>query len=522
MIRSMMGARIGALALALTGTLPAAAAPVTVAEGALRGAARDGVEFFGAVPFAAPPVGPLRWQAPRAPLPWNGVRAATETSPVCIQPRAGAEDGVGTARMSEDCLYLNVWRPAAVPAGGRLPVMVWIHGGAFRGGGGALPLYDGAGLARRGAIVVTINYRLGPLGTFSLPALRAEAAGAPTGNFGLLDQIAALRWVRGNIGAFGGDPGNVTVFGESAGGASILYLAASPLAQGLFRRAIVQSGALDLDEPDVAAADAIGIAMARRVLGDTAAVQAGDAADPIANEAANTAATLARLRALPAERLLAMPAQRSDTMPFVDGRIVAGRMRDAFEAGRARHVDLLIGRNGDEAGFFPAPFHARMPALCGVDWPRMRALADPQGRWDDAWVARRLAGDLFAGIGTRAIAGAASAAGANVYQYLFDYVLPARRRPGEGAVHTADLPYVFGTLPAGSSLDAIDTARRIGDLWVSFAKTGVPVAAGLPSWPRHDGRGLLMRIDADGFSVGTDPAEARLRALDRPRTWHVN
>ena len=504
---------LGMCAIALMGALTAtqrseaAGIAVGVTEGTLVGQQAGDVDVFGSVPFAAPPVGELRWRAPQPAASWHGRRDATVRAPICMQPRgASAEAGVNDATMSEDCLYLNIWRPATRPAA-RLPVMVWIHGGAFRGGGGALPLYDGTALARRGVIVVTINYRLGAFGTFSHPALRAEAPGAATGNFGLLDQMAALRWVRDNIDAFGGDADNVTVFGESAGGASILYLLGSPLAKGLFRRAIVQSGALDLDEPDTVAADAIGAAMARHVLG----AAPGD-----------DRATLDRLRTMPPERVLDMPERRSDTMPFIDGQVIPRRMRDAFLHGTFQRVDLLIGRNSDEAGFFPQGFYQHLPLRFGDDWAGARNLIDPQGRHDDMWAARLLAGDLFAGTGTRGIAAAAAGHGASVYQYLFDYVPAGRRAHGSGAVHTADLPYVFDTLPAGSDREQSVIARRIGDLWVGFAKTGVPVADGVPTWPRYDKRRLLMRVGADGFTVGSDPAEARLRVLDRPREWHVN
>lgn len=506
-------AKAVALAIAMTGALMATqrseAADVTVGvtEGMLAGRQADDVDFFGSIPFAAPPVGPLRWRAPQPAAPWEGRRDATVRAPICMQPRGpGAEEGVNGATMREDCLYLNLWRPTTRPAA-RLPVMVWIHGGAFRGGGGALPLYDGTFLARRGVIIVTINYRLGAFGTFSHPALRAESPGAATGNFGLLDQIAALRWVHDNIGAFGGDRHNVTVFGESAGGASILYLLGSPLAKGLFRRAIVQSGALDLDEPDMAAADAIGAAMARRVDDSTP----GD-----------DRSVLQRLRTMAPERVLDMPARRSDTMPFIDGQVIPRRMRAAFAQGAFQRVDLLIGRNSDEAGFFPQGFYQSTPMRFGDAWPDARKLIDPQGRHEEMWAARLLAGDLFAGIGTRGIARAAAEHGASVYQYLFDYVPANRRAQDTGAVHTADLPYVFGTLPAGSDPEQTDVARRIGDLWVGFAKTGIPAASDVPAWPRYDGRGLLMRIGADGFRVGGDPAEARLRVLDRARGWHVN
>jgi para-nitrobenzyl esterase len=416
------------------------------------------------------------------------------------------EADVAEAEMSEDCLYLNIWRPAFGDTS-RAPVMVWIHGGAFRGGGGALPLYDGASLARRGVIVVTINYRLGPLGTFSLPALRDEAAGEPSGNFGLMDQIGALRWVRANIAAFGGDPTNVTVFGESAGGASVLYLTASPMASGLFQRAIVQSGALDLNEPNQDAADTIGLTMTRRVVGERAS---GGAAD------------LARLRALPAEKLLQMPGQRLDTMPFIDGRVVSRPMLESYALGLHSKMDMLIGRNSDEAGFFPTSFYERLPSLLGSEWPAALELVDPSNQHGEAWAARQLAGDIFVGLGTRRVAGAVSKSGGTVYQYLFDNVPAQNRARGEGAIHTAELPFVFGTLPEGDKPREAEVSRRMGDLWTSFAKTGVPSAPGVPTWPHYDAQRQLLIIGDDRFEAGKDPTEERLDLLDKPRAWHIN
>ena len=504
--RGCMAAAIAAFT-ALCAARSQAAPQVLVSEGVLKGQQVKDVQFFGRIPFAAPPTGALRWRAPRPAIAWQGTRSAAQTSPLCVQPKSGnVEAGVAEAEMSEDCLYLNIWRQAA-SGEARLPVMVWIHGGAFRGGGGALPLYDGTRLARRGVIVVTINYRLGPLGTFSLPGLRDEAAGEPGGNFGLLDQIAALHWVRANIAAFGGDPGNVTVFGESAGGASTLYLAASPMANGLFKRAIVQSGALDLSEPSQAEADAIGLAMTRRVAGE---------------KASGSVADLARLRALPAEHLMQMPGQRTDTMPFIDGRVVTRPMQESYARGTYSKIDLLIGRNSDEAGFFPPPFYQRLPSLFGSEWPAVRKLVDPSGQRGETWAARQLAGDLFAGTGTRAVASAVSAGGGTVYQYFFDHVPPESRASGGGAIHTADLPFVFGTLPAGSSTWAAEVSRRMSDLWTSFAKNGVPSAQGVPAWPRYDAQRRLLIIGDDEFTVGKDPAEERLILLDRPRMWHIN
>lgn len=501
--RAVLLPAVAALIWAISPARAAEPAVVTVRQGQLAGQSDGAVAAFLGIPFAAPPVDKLRWTAPQPPAPWHGVRSAATPGPICVQRQQGrVEAGIAGAPMSEDCLYLNVWRP--LRAASKLPVMVWIHGGAFRGGSGALPLYKGSNLARRGVIVVTINYRLGALGTFSQPALRQEAGAQPAGNYGLLDQIAALRWVKDNIEAFGGDADRVTVFGESAGGASVLYLAASPLATGLFGRAIVQSGGLDLDENDQAHADAIGDAMAARVLGD----RSGD-----------PASRLARLRALPAAMLLAMPEAASDTMPFVDGQIVPQRMRASAESGKLSRLDLLIGRNSDEAGFFPETFWTRLPKLLAADWPAARALVDPVAARTDNAAARQLAGDIFAGVNTAAIA---RAHGGGVHAYYFDVVPESQRNSTPGAVHTADLPYVFENLPAGSGIAATRLSGQMASLWVQFAKTGHPAAAGVPDWPPFQADEQLLIIRNQGFSIGKDPAKARLDWLDQARPWHVN
>ncbi len=298
---------------------------VQVAQGRLVGRQSDGIESFKGVPFAAPPVQALRWRPPQAPASWSGERDAGDVGAICIQAPANGDPGVGPGTPSEDCLTLNVWRPAG--QGEPLPVMVWIHGGGYNNGSGTPPLYDGTNLARRGMVVVTINYRLGRLGFFDHPALAFErAAGEPAGNYGVMDQIAALQWVRDNIAVFGGDPDQVTIFGESAGGAAVMQLMVAPTARGLFRRAVVQSG-LGRQRSALLADDRPGRPSAQ-TLGTIFARSAG-----LPN------ATADDLRRLPAERLLTpMPAFYSDNL-VVDGQVLSEDVVEAFAAGRQARRD---------------------------------------------------------------------------------------------------------------------------------------------------------------------------------------
>src|SRR6478672_3743919 len=325
------------LAAALMMTPDGKAAPdprALVDQGVLVGRVGEGVSSFKGVPYARPPVGTLRWRAPQPAEGWDGERDAGEVGAICIQPPANGDTGVGPLPMSEDCLTLNVWAPAerAQP----LPVMVWIHGGGFNNGSGTAALYDGTRLAKRGVVVATINYRLGRLGFFDHPALAAERGqGEPGGNYGMMDIVAALEWVRDNAAAFGGDPGNVTVFGESAGGAAVTRLMISPAARGLFHKAVVQSGlgrdsGVPLDRPSAIGGPSLqdrGVAFARTV----------------------GARTADELRAIPAEALL-KPAPNfygGDNL-VIDGQLVTEDVEAAFAAGREAPVPLIIGTNSAE------------------------------------------------------------------------------------------------------------------------------------------------------------------------------
>ena len=355
-----------ALLLALCLPLPAqgtaaAAALVTIDAGAVQGVAPSPdspVRVYRGIPFARPPVGPLRWQPPQPVQPWQGIRDCTEFGPSCPQPPARIVPEIQGAK-SEDCLYLNVWT-AASPGDNR-PVLVWIHGGGFSIGSGAQRFYDGTHFAENGAVLVTINYRLGPFGFLAHPALSAESPQNASGNFGLLDQIAALTWVRHNIAAFGGDPDRVTIFGESAGGMSVGFLLASPLASGLFHRAILQSGVPGAGSPlrDTTgpnpSAEATGIAVAREL--------------GIPDPASDSPQTAARLRDVPAETLLETTNPRVGLFgkgrrlwPVVDGHVLPRPPDHLFARGVYNHVPVLLGSNADEGTLFLRQLPIQRPA----------------------------------------------------------------------------------------------------------------------------------------------------------------
>ncbi|MCY0389537.1 carboxylesterase family protein [Robbsia sp. Bb-Pol-6] len=468
---------------------------VSTQNGQLQGERDGALTVFRGIPYAAPPVDALRWRAPVPPSSWNGVRAATAFGPSCLQksPRRTQADNPAEGTQGEDCLTLNVWAPANAGATEPLPVMVWLHGGSFRFGAGSLPVHDGGELAKRGAVIVTINYRLGLFGTFAHPALREK--GEPGGNYGLLDAIAALRWVRDNIAAFGGDPRAVTLFGESAGGVSVGYLMASPLAQGLFQRAIIQSGGLSLPEYARAEAEAI-------------ALKTSDALGATTAEA---------LRALPAEAIRDAATDAADTMPFIDGAIVREKGRAAFAAGRIQHVPLLVGYNDAEAGFFGPAYWQSLPRQVGEDaWGALRHHCFGYGATSEDAAAEQVASELFAGVNTRAFARGASAA-APVYAYRFAWVPPEQRAAARGAIHTAEIPYVFGHVPRrpGAEDRSHALSSTLADRWVAFARTGVPTTNPV-DWPRFEAgsRESLLLIGPDTEKVGPNPAAGLLDTLD--------
>jgi para-nitrobenzyl esterase len=552
MSRLLLGS-LAALAAATsvpTTVLSQAPALVRVDAGELQGVVADGVASYKGIPFAAPPVGELRWRPPQPAARWAGVRQAAEFGPSCMQGRfggpppgagrAGAPPATGTAPApatppvptaataataaapapSEDCLYLNVWRPAD-PAARRLPVMVWIYGGGFTGGSSSSPNTSGVQFAKQGVVLVSMNYRVGRLGFFAFPALSKERPDETKGNYAYMDQIAALQWVKKNIAAFGGDPANITIFGFSAGGVSVHSMLASPQARGLFHKAIAQSGgsrdsvltarpirADGVDPNYPVSAETIGITFAKSM-----GIEGTDEA------------ALVKLRALSADEVLrgappqpgAPPPQ--ETTPILDGKLITETAETAYKARRMPRLPLLLGSNSaDTAGNrirsrTKEEFFARF----GQWSAEAKAAYDPDGTTDLATMVSRANDDFGQAEPARFAANAFAANGSPVYLYRFSYVQTSMREMARsGAPHGGEIAYVFGTLTAGRggapTPEDHAVSRMAQTYWVNFAKTGDPNGAGLPSWPRHDPKkDLIFDFRPDGSAgAGTDSRKARL------------
>jgi len=509
--------RYATLLLGLTLPLAASAGPVvTIGDGQVQGVADTSAAIFRNIPYAAPPVGGLRWRPPQPAVKWSGARDATQFGPACPQPPNSPVMMVGpVGASSEDCLTLNVWKPAAARNGDNLPVMVWIHGGGFFTGSGSEQQFDGAPYVSRGVVFVTINYRLGRLGFFAHPALDAENPSEPHGNYGLMDQIAALKWVRSNIASFGGDPASVTVFGESAGGISILDLMASPSAQGLFQKAIIESGTFAPQMRDIAAAETLGREFAK----------AHDADGPGA---------AAALRALPVETVAPAKPVAMDELgriqamsaPMIDGKTLAENVFTTFAKGRQAKVPLLIGSNGLEALvwlFLPNGKMATVPILpvdpalvlarLGPDKDRVVSHYSERFGGDMAKMAPAIAADMLVGAGTNFVADKTAASGQATYQYSFETAPAPLRDVTFGAPHGAEIPYVFGVLdrlrnvgPQTTEADRALSATMI-DYWTAFAKTGNPNGPGRPSWPAHGAGGAVLAVTGKGPVVASGPAD---------------
>ncbi len=479
----------GILVLAALLASPVAAQQVAIDGGAVVGATTEGVAAFKGIPYAAPPVGALRWNAPAPAQPWSAPRDAASYGPDCMQnPLPGIQPG--SRPMNEDCLTLNVWTPKPAK-GAKLPVMVWIHGGGFVGGSGTLPETDGGLLAKRDVVVVSFNYRLGRFGFFVHPALGKD------GNWGLMDQIAALKWVQRNIAAFGGDPAKVTIFGESAGGESVSRLMASPAAKGLFARAIVASGGGRDDWPTLAEAQAKG-----HVFGTRAG-----------------AADAAALRALPADKVLgglALMSKEEDRYsgPMTDGTIVPAGAETIFAEGKQARIPYIIGSNDDELGFIPAPFRAM------VNGPVEKALGAAAATVKAAYANedeanRRLGGDAIFTEPALAFGLLQARAATPTFLYRFGYVAEGQRKPDVGAVHASDVAFQFGNLPADATAADRAAAKQLGDYWTNFAKTGDPNGSGLPVWSRLDPAApqlLSMGIETTAMAPATTPALTAIAA----------
>jgi len=478
--------------------------------GSVRGIEAGGLRVFKGIPYALPPFGARRWKPP-VPMPdWSGVREALEFGPACVQPdyRPGSIYATELGATSEDCLSLNVWVPAGASG---LPVFVWIHGGSLIRGASSEPIYEGAALAARGLVVVSINYRLGVFGYLAHPQLSAESPDGVSGNYGLLDQIAALHWVRRNIAAFGGDAENVTIAGESAGALSVLYLMAAPAARGLFAKAVAQSAYM-ISTPELRErrfgeepAEAIGERLAEAVgARDVAALRAMDAAQ------------------------LAGRAAAAGCLPYgtVDGQVLPRQLVETFERGEQAPVPLLTGFNSGEIRSLRFLLPGEMPDAAGYEAAirkTYRDLAEDFLRLyppDDVGEAM-LAGvrDAMYGWTAEALAIRQTALGAPAYLYLFDHGYAAATEAGLHGFHAAELAYVFGTLgrtpPRWPRVPA--TAREVKfseamqGYWASFAATGLPRADGCDAWEPYGAGGAYMHFgEAPVAATGLYPGAYRL------------
>ena len=507
---------------------PASGPEVAIADGTLQGVSDGSVQYFKGIPYAAPPVGDLRWEPPQPVAPWTGVHDASRFVHDCMQQPFPFDAAPLSASLSEDCLYVNVWRPANAAAGAKLPVMVWIHGGGFVNGGSSSPVYDGTHFADKGVIFVSMNYRLGRFGFFGFPALTAEHPDDPHGNYGYMDQIAALKWVRSNIAAFGGDPDNVFVFGESAGGGSVHMLLSSPMAKGLFAKAGVESGGgrgelmgprqLSKDQPGLPSLETIGVNFAK-----TNGID-GNGAD-----------ALAKLRALPADKIVAglgmmsmMQASGPPTYggPIEDGKVVTQSPEAAYKSGDFAHVPLLIGANSADIGFGTART-ADEALTQAFDGDAKTARADYAATTDgsDREIMYSIAMDKMMVEPARFGAQEFSAAGLPAYEYRFSYVSPEAEAAFkaspfanfgmDGAQHASEIPYAFDTIRAAQKGQATPedeaTAQSMNAYWVDFAKAGNPNGDALPQWPAYGATSdTLMNFTQTGPKAMTDPWAARL------------
>lgn len=480
-------------------TLAAKLPPVTIGDGAIEGVAADGdvIHYWG-IPFAAPPVGDLRWRAPQPPKPWTGTLAADHFGHDCMQNEVpGRLWPHREPAPSEDCLYLNIWAPRTAAGA---PVMVWIYGGAFQIGSSASIVYDGENFAADGVVFVSFNYRVNKFGFFAHPALTKESAKAPLGNYAVLDQIAALKWVKANIDKFGGDPNNVTIFGESAGAMSVQYLMASPLAKGLFDKAISESGFGRFHLQSFAEAEAKGKAAA--------------AGWGVKND------DLAALRAVPAKQVLGdTTMSHNGFWPMIDGKTIPEQTITSFESGRIAHVPFIVGSNSYEIGLFPALATGLSHKMSPV-WPKVETLYDGFGSHHVNVIETQVQTDIMLTEPTRELARATARTGMPTYIYYYSYVNPTLRAKYPGAPHFFEVPAVFGTMSVIEPHPGPETpevVKAMHSRWVAFAKTGKP-----GNWPVFgNGHEEWLDFTALGPVVRQDLLKPRLDfagSLSAPKT----
>ncbi|GAA1288102.1 carboxylesterase/lipase family protein [Streptomyces aureus] len=518
MMRSRYGAVLGTVvtlglaAVAFTPSVKSTGPVVSLDSGMVRGTETAGVEGFRGIPYAQPPVGALRWRNPQPVTHWSGVKNTTAFGPACPQ--------TDHVPQSEDCLTLNVWRPVTARPSAPLPVMVWIYGGALVHGSTAM--YPGDVLARQGVVMVSMNYRMGRLGFFAHPALVKESPGQPVGNYGYMDQLAALKWVQHNIHAFGGDPSQVTIFGESAGGGSVMAHMVSPLSRGLFQRAILQSPGIPTARADVLPLTPLRNAERRAV--DYVHSLGIDGTDDRA---------LAKLRALPAGKLVegtdstAVLAGLSGgkQVPGISGSILDGRFLTetpdaAFAAGHQAKVPVIVGANDRDLAIGQAASKAALFAQFGALAPEARKLYDPHGDQSLAELEQQVFADRTLVEPSRHLADQAAKARQPVWWYRFSYVAESERAKQKGTLHGFEIPYALD-LPSALVGDKVTTADKsmatlASGYWVSFGRSGDPNGSGRPAWPRHDPAvNRMINFTDRGTVIGPDPLKARLDLWQR-------
>jgi para-nitrobenzyl esterase len=505
---------------------PAAKDLVNTESGILEGTTNGdhSVRMFKGVPFAAPPVGDLRWRAPQPAPKWSGVRQADKFGSACLQTNVFGDIYFRDRQPSEDCLNLNIWIPAHA-MGTKLPVFLWYYGGGFVAGANSEPRYDGETLAQKGVIVVEPNYRLGVFGFYSHPELTKESGHTSSGNYAFLDQVAALEWVLKNIASFGGDPNNITIGGESAGSLSVSALMASPLSRQLFQRAIGESGAFFPDRK-------AGIRLKSRAETEEFGVKFADSLG---------AKSLAEIRAKPASDLLQAAAQHNrgfDFGPNIDGYFLSTDVQTIYERGEQTHIPLLAGWNADEGKIqvLLAPQKPTAKSFAEQARTRFGDQADeflklyPAKTDEEALTsAEALSGDDFIAFSTwKWIDMQRKTANATVYQYLFAQT-PAIK-PGDkigplpkneaGARHAGEIEYVFGTLKSQEGVPWTDgdfkVSEAMGTYWTNFVKTGNPNGGGLPDWPKSDrqNRYQVLYLSGKDIHATADTTRARYEFLD--------
>jgi para-nitrobenzyl esterase len=468
------------------------------------------VKAFLGLPYAAPPVGDMRWKAPQPVAKWKDERDATKYGAHCAQGRVFEDMVFQDTGASEDCLFLNVYAPADATDKSKLAVMFWIHGGGFSGGGSNEPRHNGDFLPLKGVVLVTINYRLGVFGFLATSDLAKEANGA-AGNYGLMDMISALQWVKSNIKGFGGDPGNVTIFGESAGSFAVSTLMASPMAKGLFHKAIGESGG----------------AIGRGALNyDSLAERETKDAEWVASTGATS---LAQLRAMPTQAILDAVKNKQGTSfpPDVDGKVLVEPVDDTYAAAKQAHVPLLAGWNADEGNFFA------MRGMTAEQWKEnaSKLFKDRADEFlklypgaDDAQALRSaidFGSDQFIALGTwRWLEAHRKTGESPVYRYHFELAAtPSKYHPGTFAFHSDDIEYVFGTLDTRPEWKVRPEDRKLSDqmmtYWSNFAKTGDPNGAGMPAWPKYnDDSYPLIHLNVE-ITSGADLLRPRYEFLEK-------